>query len=117
MKRLLSASVLAATLAFAHMCAGGSGLDMHRNDEWRAVPVDRVRLNGPLGRRVALTATNNLMKIDLEKSFFGPFREKKSKGGFIGLGKLLDGAAYLAKYTGFPDVVERKREIARVLRP
>jgi len=57
MKRLPSASVLAVTLAFAHLCAGGSGLDMHRNDEWRAVPVDHVRLNGPLGRRVALTAT------------------------------------------------------------
>ena len=115
MNRMPSASILAAMLAFAQLCAGGSGLDMHRNDEWRAVPVDRVRLNGPLGRRVALTATNNLMKIDLEKSIFGPFREKKAKGGFIGLGKLLDGAAHLAKYTGFPAVVERKREIARVL--
>ena len=41
--------------------------------------------------------------------------KKSATGGFIGLGKLLDGAAYLAKYTGIPEVVERKREIARVL--
>ena len=96
--------------------AGAADLGMHRNDEWRSVPVDRVRLNGPLGRRIALTATNNLMKLDLEGGFFGPFRAKNGKaGGFIGLGKLLDGAVYLAKYTGFPDVVERKREIAGVL--
>ena len=107
---VLSFSVLALTVAAA------TDLKMNRNDEWRSVPVDRVRLNGPLGRRIALTATNNLMKIDLEKDFFKPFREKNGKaGGFIGLGKLLDGVAYLAKYTGFKDVVERKREIARVL--
>ena len=41
--------------------------------------------------------------------------KKSATGGFIGLGKLLDGAAYLAKYTGLPEVIERKREIARVL--
>ena len=112
----MKTATMTGLLAAAAWCAANAAdLQMHRNDEWRTVPVDRVRLNGPLGRRVALTATNNFMKIDLEKSFFGPFREKKSKGGFIGLGKLLDGAAYLAKYTGFPDVVERKKEIARVL--
>lgn len=99
----------------ASQCAASDDLGMGRNDEWRSVPVDRVRLNGPLGRRIALTATNNLMKIDIEKDFFGPFRNKTAKEGFIGLGKLLDGAAYLAKYTGLPEVIERKREIARAL--
>ena len=101
--------------AVACCAASAADLGMHRNDEWRSVPVDRVRLNGPLGRRVALTATNNLMKIDLEGAFFKPFREKKSGGGFIGLGKLLDGAAYLAKYMNDPAVTARKSEIARVL--
>ena len=89
---------LGTLLAVAACCvASAADLGMHRNDEWRSVPVDRVRLDGPLGRRVALTATNNLMRIDLEGAFFKPFREKKSGGGFIGLGKFLDGAAYLAK--------------------
>ena len=85
---------------------------MGRNDEWRSVPVDRVRLNGPLGRRIALTATNNPMKIDLEKDFFGPFRNKTLKEGFIGLGKLLDGVAYSG-----PDrlIVLRKGESGRPL--
>ena len=105
----------AAAAALAAASCGGADLGMSRNDEWRSVPVDKVHLNGFLGHRIALTATNNLMKIDLEKDFFKPFREKKSKGGFIGLGKLLDGAAYLAKYTGLPEVVARKDEIARAL--
>ena len=74
--------------AVACCAASAADLGMHRNDEWRSVPVDRVRLNGPLGRRVALTATNNLMKIDLEGAFFKPFREKKATDGFIGLGTL-----------------------------
>lgn len=106
---------LAIFLFAASSCVALADLGMGKNDEWRPVCVDRVRLNGPLGRRIALTATNNLMKIDLEKDFFGPFRKKEAKEGFIGLGKLLDGAAYLAKYTGLPEVIERKREIARVL--
>ena len=114
--RTVCGTILAAVAFAAAPCAASDDLGMGRNDEWRSVPVDRVRLNGPLGRRIALTATNNLMKIDLEKDFFGPFRKKKTtKEGFIGLGKLLDGAAYLAKYTGLPEVIERKREIARVL--
>jgi len=114
--RTLCGTILAAMTAFAASSyVALADLGMGRNDEWRSVCVDRVRLNGPLGRRIALTATNNLMKIDLEKDFFGPFRNKTAKEGFIGLGKLLDGAAYLAKYTGLPEVIERKREIARVL--
>ena len=107
---------LGTILATVACCvASAADLGMHRNDEWRSVPVDRVRLDGPLGRRVALTATNNLMRIDLEGAFFKPFREKKSGGGFIGLGKLLDGAVYLAKYMNDPAVTARKCEIARVL--
>jgi len=85
------------------------------NDEWRSVPVDRVKLSGALGYRIDLTITNNLMQLDLEETFFRPFREKKAKGGFIGLGKLLDSAVYLAKYCGDPAVIARKDEIARVL--
>ena len=98
----ISLMLVAVAASFAAVAAN---LEMHRNDEWRSVPVDRVRLEGPLGRRIALTATNNLMKIDLEKNFFGPFRQKTADGGFIGLGKLLDGAAYLAKYTGFQNAM------------
>ena len=109
----LSIGILA--VAAVSGAAWAADLGMNRNDEWRSVPVDRVRLNGPLGRRVALTATNNLMKIDLEDAFFRPFREKKSPEGFIGLGKLLDGAVYLAKYMNDPAVTARKCEIARVL--
>ena len=104
--RIPCGTVLSAVVAFAAApCVASADLGMGRNDEWRSVCVDRVRLNGPLGRRIALTATNNLMKIDLGKVFFGPFRNKTTKEGFIGLGKLLDGAAYLAKYTGIPEVV------------
>ena len=64
-------TILAAVAFAASPCVASDDLGMGRNDEWRSVCVDRVRLNGPLGRRIALTATNNLMKIDLEKDFFG----------------------------------------------
>ena len=106
---VLSGSVLAAAAGNAQT-AGNRPHDM-----WRAVAVDKVRLGGELGWRIGLTVSNNLMKLDLEKDFFGPFRKKTANGGFIGIGKLLDGAVFLAKHTGDPAACARKEEIARFL--
>ena len=106
-------AIAAACVSLAQTACADCGC--RPNDEWRALSVDKVRLGGELGWRVDLTVTNNLLKLDLEKEFFGPFRKKTAKAGFIGLGKLLDGAVYLAKYSGKPEAVARKDEIAKVL--
>ena len=52
-----------------------------------AVPTPPVKIAGTIGERFDLTVRGNFMKLDLEKDFFRPFRERNSKGGFIGLGK------------------------------
>ena len=84
-------------------------------DEWRGVAADRIRLGGVLGWRVDLTTTNNFMQLDLENTFFKPFREKKAPDGFVGLGKLADAAVHLAKYSGEKAVVARKDAIIRAI--
>ena len=73
--------------------------------------LPRVRLGGALGARFDLTVTNNYLKLDLVNDFFKPFRERTSKEGFIGLGKLADAAVHLAWNSGDPKVVARKDEI------
>ena len=41
-------SALGIAFTAVSLLASAAGLDMHRNDEWRSVPVDCVRLEGPL---------------------------------------------------------------------
>ena len=76
-----------------------------------AVPTPPVKIAGAIGERFDLTVRGNFMKLDLEKDFFRPFRERNSKGGFIGLGKLADAAVHLAWNSGEADVVARKEKI------
>lgn len=51
-------------------------------------PVAPVKVGGAIGERFQLTVRGNFMQLELEKDFFRPFEERKSKGAFIGLGKL-----------------------------
>ena len=76
-----------------------------------AAPTPPVKIAGAIGERFDLTVRGNFMKLDLEKDFFRPFRERNSKGGFIGLGKLADAAVHLAWNSGEADVVARKEKI------
>ena len=76
---------------------------------WNPTPVDRIRVGGVIGERLAMTVTNNLMKLDLEKDFIAAFREKKSAKTFIGTGNVMEAFVFAAKHTGDPAVVARKR--------
>lgn len=78
------------------------------------VPLDlrQVQLQGEMGRRIAITARNNLLVLDADKDFLLPFRERKgTAGGYIGLGKLIDSAVLLAVVTGDPEVLARKNHL------
>ena len=76
-----------------------------------AAPEPPVKLAGALGDRFALTVRGNFMKLDLEKDYFKPFRERTATGGFLGFGKLADAAVHLAWNGGEADVVARKEKI------
>lgn len=78
---------------------------------WKPVPLGDVRVGGVIGERIALTVTNNLMKLDLERDFIDQFRTKSGKKGFIGTGNVIEALVCLAKYTGDPDVLARKRRL------
>jgi hypothetical protein len=97
------------------VCCAALATAAGAGDAWNAVPADRIRLGGVLGWRVDLTTTNNFMQLDLEETFFKPFREKTAEGGFVGLGKLADAAVHLARYSGKADVVARKEAVIRAI--
>ncbi len=82
------------------------------------IPLDtqQVRVGGEIGHRIDITVHNNLLVLDAEKDFLQPFEQRKEKGGYIGLGKLILAAVRLAAHTGDANVVAFKdRLVARTI--
>ena len=77
-------------------------------DRFLPVGIKDVAAGGEIGRRIDITVNNNLLKADLENDFLKPFREKSSKGGYIGIGKTIDAAARFAAYTRDERVIAAK---------
>ncbi len=101
--RLILAAAVAALVASACPARAADAL----------TPVDlrQVKVGGEIGRRIDVTANNNLLVIDVDKDFLAPFRARTARDGYIGLGKLIDTAVRLAAYTGDPKVVARKKHL------
>lgn len=70
-----------------------------------------VKVGGEIGRRIAVTIANNLLKLDLDRDFLRAFSENPRSGSFIGLGMLLDSAVKLAAHTGDSAAVAAKQRL------
>jgi DUF1680 family protein len=81
--------------------------DPESSDKLMPVGLSDVRVGGEIGRRIDITVSNNLLLLDLDNDFLASFR-KKNDGGYIGLGKLIDGAVKMAVYTGDERVLALK---------
>ena len=80
-------------------------------DALTPVELRQVKVGGEIGRRIDVTANNNLLVIDVDKDFLAPFRAKTEKDGYVGLGKLIDTAVRLAAYSGDAKVLARKKHL------
>jgi DUF1680 family protein len=75
-----------------------------------------VRLGGEIGRRIGVTIDNNLLAINIDRDFIQPFIDRKHKGGFIGLGMLIDSLVHMAAHTGDARVLDlKKRTVAAAI--
>jgi uncharacterized protein len=72
------------------------------------IELDRVKLEGEIGRRIDNTIQNNLLALDVEKDFFAAFRARNKPDGYIGLGKLIDASVRFAAYSKDPKVLKFK---------
>jgi len=82
-------------------------------------PLDlrAVKVGGEIGRRIAITVTNNLLQCEVDRDFLRPFTEEPRKGEYIGLGKTLDATVRFAAYTGDARVdALRKYMVAAILK-
>ncbi len=82
-------------------------------DAYAPIDIRQIKVGGELGRRMDITVSNNLLKIDIDKDFLAPFAAKNARGNdvYIGLGKTLDGMVQLAATTGSDALTARKKHV------
>ncbi|MCE5311139.1 MAG: glycoside hydrolase family 127 protein [Acidobacteriales bacterium] len=84
-------------------------------DVFTPLAIGEARPAGLIGQRIELTARGNLLKLDIDKDFLEPFRQKQGKGDYVGAGKLLDSAVRIAAYTRDPALIALKERVAEGL--
>jgi len=76
-----------------------------------AIGFESFRLGGVFGCRVESVMKGNLLRLDMEKDFLGPFRTRStSKQPYIGLGNTLDAGVHFAALTGNPEIIAWKNK-------
>jgi uncharacterized protein len=80
-------------------------------DALRVLPLGTVKVGGEIGRRLDITRTNNLHKLEVDRDFLVPFREKKRKSASIGLGKLIEQTVRFAAYSKDEQTLQLKRYV------
>jgi len=76
-------------------------------------PLDlrEVKVGGEIGRRIAITVTNNLLKLDVDGDFLPEFKRQPRTGKFIGLGMFLDSVVKLAAHSRDERAIALKKHL------
>ena len=77
--------------------------------------IDVLALNGHLGERVRALWEGNLSRLDWERDFLAPFRERRAAVGYIGMGKTLSALNGVARLYGGAAAELRERVTAGLL--
>ncbi|MDD5706933.1 MAG: glycoside hydrolase family 127 protein, partial [Kiritimatiellae bacterium] len=78
----------------------------------------RVKVDGEIGRRIALTIEKNLLQLDVENDFLRRFKSANKEaraGDYIGIGKMIDAAVGFAWHTQDPRVIAFKDRVIKDL--
>ncbi len=103
------------TAAAAAFTTSASEATAKPRDVFTPLALGEARPAGLIGQRIELTARGNLLKLDIDKDFLEPFRQKQGKGDYVGAGKLLDSAVRMAAYTKDPALITLKDRVAEGL--
>ena len=110
---ILRVRILVAGTAIALAASAGAAA---REDRWSHLSPDRIKVGGEIGRRIDLTLTNNILKVDHDAVFLNAFSNKVSKPGmYLATGKTFDALVAYARYTGRSDVIALKKRFRDVV--
>ncbi len=93
---------------FAVICAASL---VYSEDMFVHVDLRQVKVGGEIGRRIDVTVTNNILRLNVDKDFLASFKKREPKAGYIGLGKLIDSVVKTAAYTGDERVIGLKKHL------
>ena len=110
MKKLLIILSFSVTIVLMSFQSDNSSQIIHRegdlendsiiHDAMVPVELNNVTVGGEIGRRIDITTKNSLLKLNIEKDFLTPCRERnKSEWAFVGLGNLIVASVKLAYNT------------------
>jgi hypothetical protein len=77
-------------------------------------PLDlaHLKVGGKIGRRIGVSVTNNVLRLDIDKDLLPAFQKKHGQdGSHKGFGKLMDAVVRLAYYTRDENVVSLKNHL------
>jgi DUF1680 family protein len=84
----------------------------------RLVPLEpgTTSVGGEISRSITATIEGNILQLDVDRDFLAPFRSRSQRGGFIGLGMLIDSLVHMARHTGDERVLALKnRTVAEAI--
>ncbi len=84
-------------------------------DMLQPLPVEKVKVQGEMGRRIDVTIYNNTMVMDIDNEFLKPFIRRADEGGYVGIGKTIDALVRFARYTNDPQVIARKEYVVKTI--
>jgi DUF1680 family protein len=110
-----SSAFAAASAAHDPVTAYGVGPHAVRpvhSDALAAIDPADMKVGGEIGRRIGITITNNILRLDVDKRYLRHFGPKNCPdGSFWGLGTFMDGVVKLAYYTRDPQLMTLKDRI------
>lgn len=113
---LLALSVIPLMLAAATL--GGQAQNENtvqaRRDPLTPLDLAKVKVGGEIGRRLDVTATNNVLRLDVDGVFLASFEKKNDPHNhYVALGKLIDAVVKLSCYTRNPSLISLKEHLIR----
>jgi hypothetical protein len=79
--------------------AGAANAVQATNDKLSPIGLADVKVGGEIGRRIAVTAINNVLRLDVDRDFLASFQKKDDvRNNYVALGKLIDSVVKLAYY-------------------
>ena len=102
--------------AMLNCCTHNESPTLDKGDQLVPAGLGNIKVGGEIGRRIDITVSNNLLKLGIDNDFLTSFL-KKDDTGYIGLGKLIDGAVKMAVYTRDEKVISLKNYlIAQIIK-
>lgn len=84
------------SIIFILLACNNVNNDFLSQDVITPIGLQDVTVGGEFGRRINVTINNNLLRLNIDEDFISPFQQKDKKGGYIGVGKLIDASVKFA---------------------